>query len=51
MRARHQNSHPNRPPNGLGHPPLIHRPQICLVAVLDPAHLRNILAHDGEVLV
>ena len=50
MRTRHQ-AQPHRPPYRLCDLPLIHQPQPRLLAVLDPPHLRHILAHDAEVRI
>ena len=49
MHARHQPD-PNRPPDRLGHAPLINRSQSRLPRVLDPAHVGHVLGHDAEIL-
>lgn len=51
MRARHQKPQPNRSSYRFRHLPLIHGSQVGLIAMLNPAHLSHILAHDCKVLV
>lgn len=44
------NTQSDSPPDGLGHPPLVHQPQSRLTAVLDPTKRANEVAYNREVL-
>jgi len=50
MHTGHQ-PQPNRPPNRLRNLPLILRPKPRILAMLNPPHLRHILAHHSKVLI
>ena len=43
-------AHANRPPDGLGHLPLVDGTQAGLERVLDPAHGGDEFGDEGEVL-
>lgn len=50
VRARVE-THANCPPDRPGHPPLVHRPQLRVLAVPDPAHARHVLGNHAKVAV